>query len=228
MIEFEKVTRVYKNQVRALDDVSFHIQKGEFVFLIGESGAGKSTLIKMLLREEIPTAGRVLFQGDDIAKIRARRVPRHRQSMGVVFQDFRLLDNRTVYDNIGFASEIFGYQGKEIRKRVDEVLELVDLTRKAGSYPNQLSGGEKQRVSIARAMVNRPGLLIADEPTGNLDPETSWEIIRALRDINYRGTTILMATHASDIVNKMHKRVLELHGGRLIRDEEGGAYSVQT
>lgn len=227
MIEFQKVSRVYNNQVRALDDVSFHIAPGEFVFLIGESGAGKSTLIKMLLREEVPTYGKVLFQGTSVASIRARRVPKHRQSMGVVFQDFRLLNDRTVFDNISFALEIFGYRRSAIKSKVGEVLELVDLTRKSGSYPNQLSGGERQRVSIARAMVNNPKLLIADEPTGNLDPDTSWEILRALRDINNTGTTILMATHASDIVNRMKKRVLELHGGRLVRDEEGGAYSVQ-
>lgn len=228
MIEFQNVSRVYSNQVRALDDVSFHIAPGEFVFLIGESGAGKSTLIKMLLREEVPTKGIVLFNGESIKSIRARRVPRHRQNMGVVFQDFRLLDDRTVFDNISFALEIFGYKRSDIKKRVREVLQLVDLERKAGSFPNQLSGGEKQRVSIARAMVNNPKLLIADEPTGNLDPDTSWEIIRALRDINNMGTTILMATHASDIVNKMKKRVLELHAGKLLRDEEGGAYSVRN
>lgn len=227
MIEFQNVSRIYKNQVRALDDVSFHIAPGEFVFLIGESGAGKSTLIKMLLREEVPTFGTVLFQGVSIASIRARRVPAHRQNMGVVFQDFRLLNDRTVFDNISYALEIFGHQRPQIKRRVAEVLELVDLSRKSGSYPNQLSGGERQRVSIARAMVNDPKLLIADEPTGNLDPDTSWEILRALRDINQTGTTILMATHASDIVNRMKKRVLELHKGRLVRDEEGGAYSVQ-
>ena len=228
MIEFQNVSRVYKNQVRALDNVSFHIGSGEFVFLIGESGAGKSTLIKMLLREEVPTYGKVLYQGESVASIRARRVPRHRQSMGVVFQDFRLLNDRTVFDNISFALEIFGYRHGAIQRRVREVLELVDLTRKAGSFPNQLSGGERQRVSIARAMVNNPGLLIADEPTGNLDPDTSWEILRALRDINNTGTTVLMATHASEIVNRMKKRVLELHEGKLVRDEEGGAYSVQA
>ncbi|MDI9502007.1 MAG: cell division ATP-binding protein FtsE [Tissierellia bacterium] len=228
MIEFQNVSRVYKNQVRALDDVSFHIAPGEFVFLIGESGAGKSTLIKLLLREEVPNFGKVLYQGNNVASIRARRIPRHRQSMGVVFQDFRLLDDRTVFDNISFALEIFGYPNAQIKRKVADVLELVDLTRKAGSYPNQLSGGERQRVSIARAMVNNPALLIADEPTGNLDPDTSWEILRALRDINNTGTTILMATHASDIVNRMRKRVLELHSGHLVRDEEGGAYSVQA
>ncbi len=227
MIEFQDVSRVYKNQVRALDGVSFRIHPGEFVFLIGESGAGKSTLIKMLLREEIPTYGTVLVNGENTAKIRARRVPRHRQAMGVVFQDFRLLDDRTVFENISFALEIFGYKHSEIKSKVREALALVDLNRRAGNYPNQLSGGEKQRVSIARAMVNHPNLLICDEPTGNLDPDTSWEIIRALRDINNTGTTILMATHAADIVNKMRKRVLELHSGKLIRDEEGGAYSVQ-
>lgn len=228
LIEFQNVSRVYKNQVRALDDVSFHIAPGEFVFLIGESGAGKSTLIKLLLREEVPNFGKVLYQGNNVASIRARRIPRHRQSMGVVFQDFRLLDDRTVFDNISFALEIFGYPNAQIKRKVADVLELVDLTRKAGSYPNQLSGGERQRVSIARAMVNNPALLIADEPTGNLDPDTSWEILRALRDINNTGTTILMATHASDIVNRMQKRVLELHSGHLVRDEEGGAYSVQA
>lgn len=226
LIEFQNVTRIYKNQVKALDHVTFRITDGEFVFLIGESGAGKSTLIKMLLREEVPNHGTVLYNGENISKIRARRVAKHRQSLGVVFQDFRLLDDRTVFENISYALEIFGHPRKDIKKRVLETLEIVGLTRKAGSYPNQLSGGEKQRVSIARAIVNRPKLLIADEPTGNLDPETSWEIIRALRDVNYAGTTILMATHAKDIVDKMKKRVLELHSGVLVRDEEGGGYSV--
>lgn len=225
MIEFQNVTRIYKNQVKALDNVSFRIQPGEFVFLIGESGAGKSTLIKMLLREEIPNQGTVLYNGENVAQIRARRVAKHRQNLGVVFQDFRLLDDRTVFDNISYALEIFGHPQNQIKQRVRETLEIVDLSRKAGSYPNQLSGGEKQRVSIARAIVNKPKLLIADEPTGNLDPETSWEIIRALRDVNQAGTTILMATHAKEIVDKMRKRVLELHEGVLIRDEEGGGYS---
>lgn len=226
LIEFQNVTRIYKNQVKALDNVTFRITDGEFVFLIGESGAGKSTLIKMLLREEVPNHGTVLYNGENISKIRARRVAKHRQSLGVVFQDFRLLDDRTVFENVSYALEIFGHPRKDIKKRVLETLEIVDLTRRAGSYPNQLSGGEKQRVSIARAIVNRPKLLIADEPTGNLDPETSWEIIRALRDVNHAGTTILMATHAKDIVDKMKKRVLELHSGVLVRDEEGGGYSV--
>jgi len=224
MIEFHNVDKEYENNVRALRNINLKINKGEFVFLVGASGAGKSTLIKLLLKEEEPTAGRIIFNNMDITKVKNRRIPYIRRNIGVVFQDFRLLPNKTVYENIAFAMEIIGAHPKEIRRKVPMVLSLVDLSKKASCFPDQLSGGERQRVSIARAIVNSPPVLIADEPTGNLDPDTAWEIMKVLSDINGRGTTVLMATHAKDIVNKMRKRVVEIHEGRIIRDEQKGGY----
>ncbi|NLY84871.1 MAG: cell division ATP-binding protein FtsE [Tissierellia bacterium] len=224
MIEFQNVDKEYDNNVRALVNINLKIHKGEFVFLVGSSGAGKSTLIKLLLKEEEPTAGRIILNNMDITKVKNRRIPYIRRNIGVVFQDFRLLPNKTVYENVAFAMEIIGAHPKEIRRKVPMVLSMVDLSRKASSFPDQLSGGERQRVSIARAIVNSPPVLIADEPTGNLDPDTAWEIMKVLSDINGRGTTVLMATHAKDIVNSMKKRVVEIHEGRLIRDEQKGGY----
>ncbi|HEY8362984.1 MAG TPA: cell division ATP-binding protein FtsE [Tissierellaceae bacterium] len=224
MIEFHNVDKEYENNVRALRNINLKINKGEFVFLVGASGAGKSTLIKLLLKEEEPTAGRIIFNNMDITKVKNRRIPYIRRNIGVVFQDFRLLPNKTVYENVAFAMEIIGAHPKEIRRKVPMVLSLVDLSKKASCFPDQLSGGERQRVSIARAIVNSPPVLIADEPTGNLDPDTAWEIMKVLSDINGRGTTVLMATHAKDIVNKMRKRVVEIHEGRIIRDEQKGGY----
>ena len=225
MIKFSEVSKEYKNGVNALSNINVHIGKGEFVYLVGSSGAGKSTLIKLLLKEEEPTSGRIFLKENEITKVKSRRIPYIRRDIGVVFQDFRLLPNKTVYENVAFAMEILGTHPKDIRRRVPMILSMVDLSRKASSYPEQLSGGEQQRVSIARAIVNNPPVLIADEPTGNLDPETALEIMRALMDINARGTTILMATHAREIVNSMRKRVIALENGRLIRDEERGGYS---
>ncbi|HZK32980.1 MAG TPA: cell division ATP-binding protein FtsE [Tissierellaceae bacterium] len=228
MIDFINVTKEYKNNVKALDNVSLNIHKGEFVFLVGSSGAGKSTLIKLLLKEENPTEGRIKLNKIDITKVRNRKIPIIRREIGVVFQDFRLLPNKKVYENIAFAMEIIGARPKEIRRRVPMVLSMVDLSRRASNYPDQLSGGELQRVSIARAIINNPPVLIADEPTGNLDPDTAWEIMKVLSDINRRGTTVLMATHAKDIVDKMKKRVIEIHNGKIIRDEQKGGYIDET
>ncbi len=224
MIEFINVTKEYDNYVKALSNIDIKINKGEFVFLVGSSGAGKSTLIKLLLKEENPSEGTIILKDKDITHVRNRRIPYIRRDIGVVFQDFRLLPNKTVYENVAFAMEIVGENQKKIRRRVPMILGMVNLSRKSSSYPDQLSGGERQRVSIARAIVNNPPVLIADEPTGNLDPDTAWEIMRVLLDINHRGTTVVMATHAKDIVNSMKKRVIEIHEGKLIRDEQKGGY----
>lgn len=228
MIKLIDVSKEYNNGVKALSNVNLEIEKGEFVFLVGSSGAGKSTLIKLLLKEEEVSEGRIYLNDLDITRVPNRRVPFIRRNVGVVFQDFRLLPNKTVFENVAFAMEIIGTHPKEIRRRVPMVLSMVDLSRKASSYPEQLSGGEQQRVSIARSIVNNPPVLIADEPTGNLDPDTAWEVMTALNDINGRGTTILMATHARDIVNTMRKRVVALEDGRISRDEEKGGYSFET
>lgn len=224
MIKFINVKKEYNNGVVALSNIRLNIKKGDFVFLVGPSGAGKSTLMKLILKEEDPTEGKIMLNEMDITKVKNRRIPYIRREVGVVFQDFRLLPNKTVYENVAFAMEIIGAPPKEIRRRVPMVLSMVDLSRKATSFPDQLSGGEKQRVSIARAIVNNPPVLIADEPTGNLDPETATEIMRILTDINGRGTTVLMATHAREIVNSMRKRVVELERGQIVRDEEKGGY----
>ncbi|NLV75757.1 MAG: cell division ATP-binding protein FtsE [Tissierellia bacterium] len=224
MIQFVNVSKEYKNGVKALSNVNLSIEKGEFVFLVGPSGAGKSTIIKLILKEEDPTEGKIYLNDMDITKVKNRKIPYIRRKVGVVFQDFRLLQNKTVYENVAFAMEIIGAHPKEIRRNVPMVLSMVDLSRKAYCYPDELSGGEHQRVAIARAIVNSPPILIADEPTGNLDPETAWEIMNVLRDINRRGTTVLMATHAKDIVDIMKKRVIAIESGKIVRDEEKGVY----
>jgi cell division transport system ATP-binding protein len=218
------VDKEYNNGVKALSNINLSIEKGEFVFLVGPSGAGKSTLIKLILKEENPTSGRIYLNNKDITHVKNRKIPYIRRNVGVVFQDFRLLPNKTVYENIAFAMEIIGAHPKEIRKNVPTILSMVNLSKKADCYPDQLSGGEHQRVAIARAIVNNPPILIADEPTGNLDPETAWGIMKLLRDINRRGTTILMATHAKEIVDAMQKRVIEIEKGMIVRDEEKGVY----
>ncbi len=224
MIRFYGVTKIYPNGVKALDNVNLHIRKGEFLFLVGPSGAGKTTLTRLIFREELPTRGQVLFNGKNVARLRSREVPYLRRKIGMVFQDFRLLPQKTVFENVAFALEVTGASSREIKRRVPEVLKLVGLEGKAGVLPAQLSGGEQQRVGIARAIVNNPVLLIADEPTGNLDPETSWELMELFQKINNNGTTILMVTHARDIVDAMKKRVVALESGRIVRDEEGGGY----
>lgn len=228
MIKFINVSKEYKNGVKALFNVNLSIKKGEFVFLVGSSGAGKSTLIKLILKEEDPTEGKIYLNDKDITKVKNRKVPYIRRNVGVVFQDFRLLPNKTVYENVAFAMEIVGTHPKEIRRNVPMVLSMVDLSKKAYCYPDELSGGEHQRVAISRAIVNNPPILIADEPTGNLDPETAWDIMKVLRDINRRGTTVLMATHAKNIVDIMKKRVIAIEAGKVIRDEEKGVYEHEV
>lgn len=224
MIQLQNVTKTYLNGAKALIDVTMRIKKGEFVFLVGPSGAGKSTLTKLLYREEVPNRGQVILNGKNVVRMRPREVPYLRRKIGMVFQDFRLLPRKTVAENVSFALEVTGASNKEISRAVPAVLSMVGLAEKADVFPDHLSGGEKQRVCVARAIVNSPILLIADEPTGNLDPETSWELMKLFMDINRRGTTIIMATHAWDIVDDMKKRVIELAGGRIVRDEEEGAY----
>lgn len=226
MIRLDNIYKQYKNGTIALNDINIQIKRGEFVFLVGSSGAGKSTLIKLLLKEENPSKGRLQLNNKDITRVRSRRIPIIRREIGVVFQDFRLLPNKTVYENVAFAMEMTGEKKKTIRRRVPLILSLVGLSRKANDYPDELSGGEQQRVSIARAIVNNPLVLIADEPTGNLDPETAKEIMQVLVDINNRGTTVLMATHARDIVDEMRRRVIVLDNGKVVRDEERGFYCV--
>lgn len=224
MIKFENVNMEYKNGKKALIDANIEIGKGEFVFIVGSSGAGKSTFIKLLLKEQEPSSGSIIIDGRETTSLSKRKIPMLRRNMGVVFQDFRLLPNKTVYENVSFAMEITGHSGKEIRRKVPFVLGMVGLSSKSKSYPGELSGGEQQRVSIARAIINQPALLIADEPTGNLDPQNSWDIMRLLKDINRRGTTVLIATHAKELVDEMRQRVIELDGGRIVRDEERGSY----
>lgn len=228
MIEFINVNKQYENRRDyALRNINIRIKKGEFVFVVGTSGAGKSTLVKLILKQVEPTAGKILIDGEDITKISNRRIPYIRRKLGVVFQDFRLLEKKTVYENVAFAMEVVGASKKQVEKQVPQVLELVGLEGKADSYPNELSGGEQQRVSLARAVVNKPRLLVADEPTGNLDPDTAWEVMNALEEINKRGTTILMVTHAKNIVDSMKKRVIALERGRIVRDEERGGYGYE-
>ena len=224
MLEFVHVDKTYKNKVCALNDCNFKIEQGEFVFLIGPSGAGKSTITKLILKEINPDRGKIYLYGEDITRLKARKVPKLRQSIGMVFQDFKLLENKTVYQNIKYVMQILGKSSSEIKSTIDTVLDLVNLKDKKNAYPHELSGGEMQRVCIARSMVNKPKLLIADEPTGNLDPVTSMDIANALVRINERGTTVMMITHEKDIVNKLQKRVIQLNKGIIVRDEEGGMY----
>ena len=224
LIQFYNVSKIYDNRVKALVDVTLRIRKGEFVFLIGPSGAGKSTFLKLIYREEIPTRGQVMFEGRNVARFKSREVARLRRKIGMVFQDFKLLPKKTVAENVAFALEVIGKSPREIRRLVAAALKRVGLIEKTSFYPCQLSGGEQQRAAIARAIVNNPLLIIADEPTGNLDPYTSDEIMNLLRDINRSGTTVIMSTHAWDIVNKMKKRVIVLRAGRVVSDEEGGIY----
>jgi cell division transport system ATP-binding protein len=225
VIRFDNVTKLYPSQTRpAVDDISLEIDKGDFVFLVGASGSGKSTLLRMILREERPTAGSVHVLGKDLNRLSAWKVPALRRQMGTVFQDFRLLPNKSVFENVAFALEVIGKPRHTIAKVVPEVLELVGLAGKEGRRPDELSGGEQQRVAIARAFANRPMLLIADEPTGNLDPATSVGIMRLLDRINRTGTTVVMATHDAAIVDQMRKRVIELEGGHLVRDQSRGVY----
>lgn len=228
LIRIKDVKKVYKTGVTAIQDLNLEVEKGEFVFIIGSTGCGKSTLIKMIYREEKPTSGSINLGGLEVTKIKNRQVYKVRRKIGVVFQDYKLLSKATVYENVAFALEIFGIPNSEIHTKVLKALELVGLKGKAKSYPNQLSGGEQQRVAIARAIVNGPKLLICDEPTGNLDEGTSMEIMRVLEEINKLGTTILMVTHDTEIVNKMKKRVILLDSGRVVRDFKEGEYKYES
>ncbi len=227
MISMNNVSKIYPNGTVALDGINIEIHKGEFVFFVGSSGAGKSTLVKMLLKEENPTSGSISVDGVVINSLKRRQIPYYRRKLGVVFQDFRLLPDKTVAENIAFAMHVVEASRREIARQVPRVLSVVGLGDKANVFPGQLSGGEQQRVSLARAIVNNPSLLIADEPTGNLDPDTAWEIMKLLKEINQRGTTIIMATHARDIVNYMRQRVVTLERGRIVRDQERGGYGIE-
>ncbi|GAB1768045.1 cell division ATP-binding protein FtsE [Priestia megaterium] len=227
MIEMQNVYKTYPNGVKAINGISIKINQGEFAYIVGPSGAGKSTFIKMMYREEKPSSGNIIVNGANVAKIKDSRVPIFRRHIGVVFQDFKLLPKLTVYENIAFALEVIEQSPEEIKKRVLEVLELVKLKGKMDSFPDELSGGEQQRVSIARSIVNSPKVVIADEPTGNLDPETSWGIMDIFEEINKRGTTILMATHNREIVNTIRKRVIAIENGNVVRDEVRGEYGYE-
>jgi len=226
VIEFKNVTVAYDKDVIALDNVSFKIESGEFVFLVGKTGAGKSSAIKLLTGEIKPAMGDVYVDGIIVNSLKRSKIPYLRRAQGVVFQDFRLLPNKTVYENVAFAMEIIGKKRSEIKKKVPKILNLVGLSEKAKNYPHEISGGEQQRVSIARAIVNNPSLIIADEPTGNLDVETADELMKLFEEINRMGTTIVMVTHSEKIVNDMLKRVIQLDGGVVVRDEKNGVYNL--
>ena len=228
MIRFENVTKTYKNGTVALRNLSIDIEKGEFVFLVGSSGSGKTTFLRLLLREESPDSGRILEAGRDIGSLPKWRVPYLRRNIGCIFQDFRLLPNKTVFENVAFALEVIGRPHSTIESQVPQILDLVGLADKSNNLPNELSGGEQQRVAVARAFVNRPLILLADEPTGNLDPATSQGIMRLLDRINRTGTTVLVATHDAGIVDQMRRRVIELDRGSLVRDQARGVYGYAT
>lgn len=227
MIIMKDVHKTYPNGVTALNGLNVQINTGEFVYIVGPSGAGKSTFIRLIYREEVPTKGEIIINSQNISDLKDREIPFFRREIGVVFQDFKLLPRLTVYENVAFALEVIEETPQNIRKRVMEVLDLVGLKNKARSLPDELSGGEQQRVSIARAIANRPKILIADEPTGNLDPETSWSIMRILEEINNLGTTIIMATHSKEIVNTIKKRVIAIENGVIVRDEARGDYGYE-
>lgn len=224
MIDLLGVSKSYSKGHPALYGINLHIDRGEFVFLVGNSGSGKSTLIKLLLKEFEPTEGTISFNGKDLASVKRRQIPKYRRELGVVFQDFRLLKDRNVFENVAFAQRVTGVSARVIKTRVPEVLSLVNLAEKYRSFPHELSGGEQQRVAIARALVNRPALLLADEPTGNLDPGTSFEIMKLLEEINRQGTTVLVVTHNKEIVNSMKKRVVVVNQGVIVSDEKEGGY----
>lgn len=227
MIKMKDVYKTYSNGVTALHGITVHIDEGEFVYVVGPSGAGKSTFVKLILREERVTTGKIIINATDLSKMKERKVPFLRREIGVVFQDFKLLSKLTIFENVAFALEVIEENKINIRSRVMAVLELVGLKNKARFYPNELSGGEQQRISIARAIVNKPKIVIADEPTGNLDPDTSWGIMRIFEEINARGTTIIMATHSKEIVNTIKKRVIAIEDGIIVRDEDRGDYGYE-
>jgi cell division transport system ATP-binding protein len=221
------VWKTYADGTQALRGISIKVNAGDFVYVVGPSGAGKSTFMKLMYREERPTKGQIFVNGFNLERLKQRKIPYVRRNIGVIFQDYRLLPKLTVYENVAFAMEVIESPKRLIKKRVTEVLDLVKLKDKAGSLPTQLSGGEQQRVAIARAIVNNPAVIIADEPTGNLDPDTSWGIMKLLEEINFRGATIVMATHNKEIVNTMRKRVIAIEGGQIVRDELRGDYGYE-
>lgn len=227
MLKMQDVSKVYDGGSVALQNVDIHIKPGEFVFVVGPSGAGKSTFIKMLFREVLPTTGSIFVNGKDILSMTPKEIPYLRRQLGIIFQDYRLLPDRTVYENIAFAMQVIETPRRKIKRRVLNVLDLVGLRHRANAYPNELSGGEQQRIAIARAIVNDPIMVIADEPTGNLDPETSWDIMEIFKEINATGTTIVMATHDKEIVDAMGKRVIAIENGHIVRDEANGVYGYE-
>lgn len=227
MIEMNNVWKSYSDEIHALQGISVKIDKSEFVYVVGPSGAGKSTFIKLMYREEKPTKGEIFINGFNLERVKQRKIPLIRRTIGVVFQDFRLLPRMTAYENVAFAMEVIEAPKRQIKRRVPEILELVGLKDRMNAFPNQLSGGEQQRVALARALVNNPSFIIADEPTGNLDPETSWGIMKLIEEINFRGTTIVMATHNKEIVNTMKKRVIAIEQGKIVRDEVRGDYGYE-
>ncbi len=226
MIEFRGVHKTYDSGIKALRDVNIHIDKGEFVFIVGASGAGKSTFLKLIMREEVANAGEVIVNGYDLNRMKRRRVPFYRRTMGIVFQDFRLIPKMNVFDNVAFAMRVTGAPRREIRRRVPYVLQLVGLQDKMRSFPSELSGGEQQRVSLARALANNPAMIIADEPTGNVDPEMSYEIVQLLSEINALGTTVLMVTHEHNLVSEFHHRVITIKDGTVVSDTLNGGESL--
>lgn len=228
MLELIDVSKIYPGGSVALQDINVRIEQGEFVFIVGPSGAGKSTFFKMLFREVLPSSGKVIVNGHDLVKMTDKEIPYFRRQLGIVFQDYRLLPDRTVYDNVAFAMQVIETPYRKIKRRVNDVLDLVGLRKRAHAYPTELSGGEQQRIAIARAIVNDPILLIADEPTGNLDPETSWEIMDIFREVNKSGTTIVMATHDREIVDEMEKRVIAIEHGHIVRDDAKGVYGYES
>ena len=228
MLEMIDVSKIYPGGSVALQDINVRIEQGEFVFIVGPSGAGKSTFFKMLFREVLPSSGKVIVNGHDLVKMTDKEIPYFRRQLGIVFQDYRLLPDRTVYDNVAFAMQVIETPYRKIKRRVNDVLDLVGLRKRAHAYPTELSGGEQQLIAIARAIVNDPILLIADEPTGNLDPETSWEIMDIFREVNKSGTTIVMATHDREIVDEMEKRVIAIEHGHIVRDDAKGVYGYES
>lgn len=228
MLEMIDVSKIYPGGSVALQDINVRMEQGEFVFIVGPSGAGKSTFFKMLFREVLPSSGKVIVNGHDLVKMTDKEIPYFRRQLGIVFQDYRLLPDRTVYDNVAFAMQVIETPYRKIKRRVNDVLDLVGLRKRAHAYPTELSGGEQQRIAIARAIVNDPILLIADEPTGNLDPETSWEIMDIFREVNKSGTTIVMATHDREIVDEMEKRVIAIEHGHIVRDDAKGVYGYES
>jgi cell division transport system ATP-binding protein len=226
MIYFDKVSKIYPDESIALQDITFSVEPKEFVSIVGHSGAGKTTLLKLILAEERPSDGRVFFESVDIQSLRNREIPRYRRKIGVVFQDFRLLPNKNVYENIAFSMEAAGRSDEEIESDVPHVLELVDLTKKIWNFPHELSGGEKQRVAIARAIVNQPDIVIADEPTGNLDPVNTFDIVQILKKINDLGTTVILTTHNKGVIDSLGRRVISMENGRIVRDDKEGRYTI--